>query len=149
MLVSQALLLLAGAWTEANIVRRLDPARILAEAWNADRLVRCRESLAAGEQAPAISVVGFRISRSEMLYDVSDGRHRTVAHREAGRKIKARISGYHRIEPSHHVLWRDRLWRQEGDGLRIIDIEPVPEDLRRILLALGVRDRDRQGCQGA
>ena len=32
LLVSRALLLLAGAWAEANIVRRLDRARILAEA---------------------------------------------------------------------------------------------------------------------
>lgn len=141
--------MIAGAWTEARIVRRLDPARVLAEAWSAGRLARCRERLAAGEQAPAISVVGFRIGRSEVLHDVSDGRHRTVAHREAGRKIKARISGYHRIEPTHHGLWRDRLWRQEGDRLRMIAIEPVPEELRRILLALGIQDRDRQGGQGA
>lgn len=141
LLISQALLLLAGAWTEANIVCRIDPARILAEAWNADRLARCRERLAAGEQAPPISVVGFRIGRRAVLYDVSDGKHRTVAHREAGLKIKARINGYHEIEPPLYVLWRDRLWRQDGDGLRMTDIEPIPENLRRVLLALGVQDR--------
>jgi hypothetical protein len=103
LLVSHALLLLADEWTDADITRRLDPARVLAEAWHAGRLARCRERLAAGEQAPAIAVVGFRIGRLA-LYDVSDGLHRAVAHREAGRKVKARISGYHRIEPSRYVL---------------------------------------------
>jgi hypothetical protein len=97
--------------------------------------------LAGGEPAPAISVVGLRIGRT-MLYDVADGHHRTVAHREAGRKVKARISGYHRIEPAQFVLWRDRLWRQAGDGLHMVGIEPVPDDLRSVLLALGVRSRD-------
>ena len=142
LLVSRALLLLAGEWTDSNLVCRIDPARILAKAWHKGRLADCRERLAAGEQAPAISVVGFRIGRGAVLYDVSDGMHRTIAHREAGRKIKARISGYYRIEPSRYVLWRGHLWRQEKNRLYRADLEPVPEKLWQILQVLGVQDRN-------
>jgi uncharacterized ParB-like nuclease family protein len=147
LLVSRALLLLAGEWTDANLVRWIDPARILAQAWHTGRLADCRERLAAGEQAPAISVVGFRIGRSAVLYDVADGMHRTIAHREAGQKIKARISGYHRIEPSRYVLWQDHLWRQEKTGLHRADLEPVPKDLRHVLRVLGVQDRNGSHCR--
>jgi hypothetical protein len=132
-------MLIKGEWTDADVVRRIDPRRVLAEAWNADRLARCRELLAAGEQAPAISVVGFRINRRGTLYDVSDGNHRTIAAREAGRTIRARISGYYAIVPAAHVLWRDHLWRRDGGRWRLADLEPLPEDQRAILIALGVK----------
>jgi hypothetical protein len=132
-------MLIKGEWTDADVVRRIDPRRVLAEAWNADRLARCRELLAAGEQAPAISVVGFRIGGRGLLYDASDGMHRTIAAREAGRTIRARISGYYAIVPAAHVLWRDHLWRRDGGRWRMADFEPVPEDLQAILMALGVK----------
>jgi hypothetical protein len=138
-LVSRALMLIKGDWTDADVVRRIDPALVLAEAWNQDRLVRCRERLAAGEEAPAISVVGFRISRRGALYGVSDGNYRTIAAREAGQKIRARISGTHSIIPAEHRLRRDHLWRREGGRWRMADFEPVPEDLQAILMALGVK----------
>ena len=141
LLLSQALMLLAGEWTSSGVVRRLDPALVLAEAWAPHRLTRCRERLAAGEQAPPINVIGFRLGPRLVLYGVSDGMHRTVAHREAGKTIKARIGGYHPIEPERFVLWRDHLWRREGAELRMEGIGDLSEDLRPVLLALGVEPR--------
>ena len=83
MTLYRALLLLGGEWTSSGVVRHLDPALILAEAWVPYRLQRCRDHLAVGRQAPAIAVVGFRLPARRVLYGVSDGLHRTVAHREA------------------------------------------------------------------
>lgn len=141
MLLSRALMLLAGEWTSSGVVRQIDPNLVLAEAWRPDRLRRCRDRLAEGEQAPAIAVVGFRLGRRRVLYGVSDGMHRTVAHREAGRKIKAKIGGYYPVEPTRHALWRDHLWRREGSGLRMLGMEAVPDELRLVPLALGVEPR--------
>lgn len=137
-LLSQVLMLLAGEWTSSGAVCRLDPDLVLAEAWRPDRLRRCRERLAHGEQAPAIAVVGFRLNRRRVLYGVSDGMHRTIAHRETGRKVKAKISGYYPVEPGRHVLCRDHLWCREAAGLRMQGIGAVPEDLHPVLLAFGV-----------
>ena len=123
------------------MVRRIDPNLVLAEAWRPDRLRRCRDRLAAGEQAPAIIVVGFRLRRRRVFYGVSDGMHRTLAHREAGRKVKAKIGGYYPVEPVRHALWRDHLWRWEDGGLCLLGMEAVPEELRPVLLALGVEPR--------
>jgi|SRR5215471_383162 len=33
------------------------------------------------------------------IYECDDGIHRTVAARETGRKVKARIKGYHQLRP--------------------------------------------------
>ena len=115
LLLSCALTLLAGAWTSSGVVRRLDPNQVLAEAWRPDRLHRRR-----------------------VLYGVSDGMHRTVAHREAGRKVKAEIGGYYSVQPARYALHRDQLWHCEGDGLLMAGLEAVPDDLRPVLLALGV-----------
>lgn len=103
-LLSQALMLLADEWTSSGSIRRLDPAMVFAEAWAPYCLVRCREQLAAGEQAPPIAVVGFRLGRRLVLYGVSDGMHCTVAHREAGQRIKARIGGHYLVEPTGHAI---------------------------------------------
>lgn len=131
-------MLLAGNWTTSGAVRWLDPNRILAEAWRLDRLHRCRERLAAGEHAPAIAVVGLRLERRQVLYGVSDGMHRTIAHREACRKVKAEIGGYYLVEPTRYALHGDHLWRRKGEGMCMAGIEAVPEELRSALLALGV-----------
>lgn len=129
-------MLLADGWATSGAVRWLDPKLVLAESWAPYRLLRCREQLAAGLQAPPIAVVGFRLGRRQVFYGVSDGMHRTVAHREAGRKVKARIGGYHRVEPTPHALWQDHVWRREEQGLRMIG--DAPDELHPVLLALGV-----------
>lgn len=149
LLLSRALMLLAGEWTSSGVVRRIDPNLVLAEAWRPDRLRRCRERLAAGEQAPAIAVVGFRLGRRRVLYGVSDGMHRTVAHREAGRKVKAKIGGYYPVEPAQYALWRDRLWRRKDGKLHMLGMEAVPEELRLVLLALGVEPRGSAEVEAA
>ena len=119
-----------------NALRWLDPKLILAEAWSPYRLERCREQLAAGLEAPAINVVSSRIALQQVFYGVSDGMHRTVAHREAGVRVKARIGGYNLIEPVWYTLRQAQVWRREGQGSRAVT--DVPEGLRPVLLTLGV-----------
>lgn len=80
--------------------------------------------------------MGFRLDRRQVFYGVSDGMHRTVTHREAGKKVKARIGGYYLVEPAQHTLWRDHVWRREAQGTRMV--AEIPEELRPVLLALGV-----------
>ena len=146
MLLYQALLQLGGEWTSSGVTRRLDPFLILAEAWRPDRLRRCREHLAAGGKAPPISVVGFRLGRDSVIYGVSDGFHRTVAHREAGLAIKARIGGTYRLDPARYVTWKGTLWRREGDALR--GGGEVPDEVAPILAALGVKPWHPPGHPG-
>jgi hypothetical protein len=137
LLLGRALSVLSTNWVSTNFVRHIDPARVLAEPWSPGRLTQCRKLLAAGELAPAITVVGWRLGR-HVFYGVTDGMHRTVAHREAGLKVKARITGYGEAQPAAHVLWDDILWQQRGERLRRVSYY-LPEELQRILLVLGVR----------
>lgn len=131
-------MLLTDGWARSGAVRWLDPELVLAEAWAPRRLQLCREQLAAGQHAPPIHVVGLRLPQRRVFYSVSDGTHRTVAHREAGKKIKARISGYYLIEPARHVLRQDQIWRRAGSELRWVG--DASDELRAILLTLGVAD---------
>ena len=60
-LLDRAIASLAAAhdWTKSDIVRSVDPNRVLAEAWHSGQLDRCRRLLADGKQAPAIRVVAI------------------------------------------------------------------------------------------
>ena len=106
----------ANEWTPCTATTWLDPGKVLAKAWNPQRLERCRRRLAAGEAAPAVHVVGYRIGRT-VVYGVSDGMHRTTAAREAGRRIKARIGGHYLIRPERYLVTLGWLWRQSNDEL--------------------------------
>ena len=75
--------------------------------------------------------------------------HRTVAHREAGRKVKAKIGGYYPVEPTRYALWRDHLWRRENGGLRMLGMKAVSEELRLVLLALGVEPKGSPEVEAA
>ena len=58
--------------------------RVAAYAWNEGRLERCRRLLTEGERAPAVHLSRYWL-HGLAFYTVSDGMHRTVAAREAGR----------------------------------------------------------------
>jgi hypothetical protein len=139
--VSRALMLIAEGWHDANFVRWIDAQRILAEAWHKGRLADAKARLAAGERAPVISVVGFRWNSDWTIYEPSDGIHRTVAARDVGRRIKAKITGYYQIKPQLFIVWRKRLWRLPHNPDRP-DFVGEPNDAERAaLLALGVQQR--------
>ncbi len=125
--------------------------RVAAYAWHEGRLARCRQHLAAGEKAPPVHLSRYWL-HGQAFYTVSDGMHRTVAAREAGRqRIRAKIGGECWCTPEQHWLSRStgRLWREVQPGghrltLVMCDIEP---ELADALLAVGVSDLDE--VQGA
>jgi hypothetical protein len=139
--LSRALLLTASDWRDAAYTTWVDARRVLAEAWNPSRLVRCRERLAAGEKAPAIRVVGFHLpDRAPPIFDPSDGIHRTVAARERGLRVKAKVTGFYQVKPHDFAICRGFLWRRTERGAQMIDETTVAE--RAALAALGVITRE-------
>jgi hypothetical protein len=126
-------------WIDAAITRWIDPRRILARPWNAGRLDRARRLLASGDVAPPIVVIGYRLGRAAAIYECDDGIHRTVAARDAGRRVKARIKGYYQLRPQTFVLYKEHLWRphpsQPGCLCQVV---AVSTDMRPLLHALGV-----------
>jgi hypothetical protein len=138
----------AGDLVDAGITRWLDPRRILARPWNPFRLARCRRMLAAGDIAPPIDVVGYRLGKGVAIYDCEDGIHRSTAAREAGRKVKARITGYYQLRPQALVLYKEFLWRPEPDHPRWPgswrQVADVSADMRPLLLTLGVPEAERR-----
>jgi hypothetical protein len=135
--VSRALALIGSNWHDSNCTRWVDPARVLAEAWHKGRLADAKERLAAGERAPAIKVVGYRWNSDWTLYEPSDGIHRTVAAREAGQKVKAKISGYYLLKPQQFVVNQEDLWRRTARG-ELQHVDATSEVERAALAALGV-----------
>jgi hypothetical protein len=129
-------------WTDAGIIRWIDPWRILARPWNPYRLTRARTMLANGDVAPSIDVIGFRIGGEAAIYECDDGIHRTIAARDAGRKVKARIKGYYQLRPQAFMLYKEHLWRphpsQPGCWCQVV---AVSADMRPLLHALGVGAR--------
>jgi len=120
--------------------------RVAAWAWNPGRLARAERLLAAGHQAPPITVSRYWL-HGEALYTVADGMHRTVAARQAGRqRIRAKITSEIECHPEHFVIdgASGRLWRgQPGEQwleLVLWDIEP---ELAAALVAVGVRQLQR------
>jgi hypothetical protein len=97
--------------------------------------------LANGNAAPLIDVVGYRIGRAPAIYECDDGIHRTVAAREAGCKIKARIKGYHQLQPKRFIILRGNLWHPDPSHPGWLQqIVAVNEDMRPVLHTLGVAE---------
>lgn len=122
--------------------------RVAAYAWNEGRLERCRRLLAEGERAPAVHLSRYWL-HGLAFYTVSDGMHRTVAAREAGRqRIRARIGGESWCKPEQHWLlpaagsqWR--LWREVQPGGQVLSqvLSDIESELAAALLKVGVRER--------
>jgi hypothetical protein len=131
--------LISCDWIELDQVRWIDPRRVLAQAWNPERLADARRLLEEGRAAPPIVVHGCYFKRDK-LYHPEDGIHRTVVAREAGRKVKAKIRGYARLKPEAFVLAGVELLRiGEGDQRsRAHFICAVTSDQCVVLRALGV-----------
>jgi uncharacterized ParB-like nuclease family protein len=141
-------LLIPDDWTSVNSVCWIAAERVLATPWNGYRLARCREQLAQGEAAPPIKVVGLRYA-GDTLYTLEDGTHRTVAAREAGRRVEACISGYRRIEPPHAFMMRhDALWRCKRPGVWQLAAEPQSGAILAVWAAFGIETLDSAAAPG-
>lgn len=78
--------------------------RILCEPWNAYRLSQAKTLLAAGKTPPPIELNAYKLF-STSWYTVTDGIHRVVSYRDAGKKrIKARIQSYQICQPDRFRL---------------------------------------------
>ena len=116
--------------------------RILATAWRADRLARCERMLAEGHTPPPVHLVPSKLA-GENWYTVSDGHHRTVAARNAGRKrIRAVVGCETPIYPDRYVLSDGRLWRKVDDPdwgrcLQLVPVDITPE-VAQALVSVGV-----------
>lgn len=121
---------------------RIAVDRVLAWSWNPSRLERCRQKLAEGEKAPPIHVNRYRLN-GLTWYVVSDGRHRTVAAREAGRtRIAAVVGSETNCHPDRYQLEiEDRLlWQKYNDDcfgycLKLVAGELSDETIAALLAA--------------
>ena len=80
-------------------------------------------------------------------YTVSDGQHRTVAARNAGRKrIRAVVSCETPCHPDRYLLKDGRLWRKVqhptfGDCLQLVPVD-IDDELSEALQIVGVQKVD-------
>jgi len=128
-----------------NHVAAVAVDRVAAVAWNERRLEHCRRLLAAGEKAPPVHLSRYWL-HGQALYTVSDGNHRTVAAREAGRqRIRARIGGECWCAPEQHWLEvaAGRLWREVQPGGRVLTLvmDDIWAEVAAAMLAVGVHGR--------
>lgn len=128
-----------------NHVAAVSVDRCVAMAWNADRLERCRRLLAACEKAPPVHLSRYWL-HGQALYTVSDGNHRIVAAKEAGRRrIRARIGGQCWCKPAEHWLEvaTGKLWREAQPGGRWLTLvmDGIGAELAAAMLAVGVHER--------
>lgn len=118
-------------------IRAISVSKVLAWSWSPGRLQDCAQRLAAGGKAPPIHVNRYWL-HGQAYYNVSDGRHRTVAARDAGRQyIRARISGENWCKPTEYVLMNGHLWRKNGAWLKQI-YPNVANELAELLVSVGV-----------
>lgn len=145
--LSDVLVLLA-ALDDARILPRRTVSiavdRVLAWSWNPGRLERCKQKLAEGEKPPPIHVNRYRLN-GLIWYVVSDGRHRTVAAKEAGRtRIAAVVGsetdchpGRYRLDCAGRRLWQEHHDDRFGHCLKLVADELSTETMTA-LLAVGV-----------
>ena len=120
---------------------------VLAWAWNPGRLERCLQKLAEGEKAPPIHVNRYRLNGATW-YVVADGRHRTVAAREAGQPRIAAVVGsevvcrpeQYRVDAAHGKLWQQFVDPRYGPCLKHVAGD-LSEEMQAALLAVGVPAR--------
>lgn len=140
--LSDALVLIADLDETRILSRRtvsIAVERVLAWAWNPGRLERCKHLLAEGEKAPPIHVGRYTV-RTQTWYVVGDGRHRTVAAREAGRtRIAAVVGSEVTCQPERYRLdvAGQRLWLVQGQWLKLVAADVTP-DTMAALMFLGV-----------
>ena len=153
--LSDVLVLLADLDDAHTLSRRtvsIAVERVLAWSWNPGRLERCQQKLAEGEKAPPIHVNRYRLN-GLTWYVVSDGRHRTVAAREAGRTRIAAVVGSethchperYRLDCADRRLWQEHNDARFGHCLKLVTDDLTSETMT-VLLALGVPYKE-EGAQ--
>jgi len=137
-LTLRALRLIGGDW---RVVSRTIPVRvdrIVAEAWKPYRLQRAVELLAQGLRPPPVRLVGFRLG-STTIYEPSDGNHRVVAARQAGRThIAAKVSGVTECAPERCAIRGQSFYERDVDGKVVYWEDDLADELLAELRRLGV-----------
>lgn len=129
-----------GGSTERRICE-VDPRFVLAQAWQVNRLEDAQRRISQGVAEHPIQLSGIRFPGLPELYSVTDGMHRTVAARLAGRTtIHAVVDGYWLADPHTVCIRRHTLHYQRPEGFerRPITIHKGAID---ILRSIGVADR--------
>ena len=150
--LSDVLVLLADLDDAHTLSRRtvsIAIDRVLAWSWNPGRLERCQQKLAEGEKAPPIHVNRYRLN-GLTWYVVSDGRHRTVAAREAGRARIAAVVGSetdchperYRLDVAGRRLWQEHHDDRFGHCLKLVT-DGLSMETMTVLLAVGVPYKDQ------
>jgi hypothetical protein len=126
--------------------------RILCTAWNEGRLKRAKRLLEQGQTPPAIQLAAYKLYE-QTWYTVSDGIHRTVSYREAGRKrILAHVAGYEICVPDRFRLVQQlgqtcliQIVRSENGTVveTLMKERAIAPDLSALLLKIGVRHENQ------
>lgn len=105
----------------------------MAHAWSQYRLQRSREKLAEGGKAPRIEVSRYWLY-GESYYVISDGNHRTIAAREAGKRVLAYINSESWCRPADFYFSKGCIWRKHDVGWYIPNLEQSEDvDLRELV----------------
>jgi hypothetical protein len=104
-------------YTEINAIRSISPSKVLAEAWQYERLRNCLDLLEKGMVPKPIYVECFALPDGSRLYGLSDGNHRTIAARLKGQaRIRAYIVGIRRMVPKDGTLTGSQFCRRTPKG---------------------------------
>lgn len=99
-ILERALRLSISNHQQSRGMHELDPKFVLAQAWSKSRLGSACLRLNEGIQADPIDVTGIQFPGLPTYYVVTDGMHRTVAARLAGKlTIRADVQGCHICDP--------------------------------------------------
>lgn len=105
-----------GADDPARWEGEVDPRFVLATAWDADRLKDSVNLLAQGREAPPVNICAIRFPELPTFYMVTDGMHRIVAARLAGKKgVSAVFAGGWVCDPSQMKIVNGVMMKRDGE----------------------------------
>jgi uncharacterized ParB-like nuclease family protein len=110
--LERCLSLMKGDWVESGLARNLDCVSILANTKN-KRVEKLVEQIGKKVVLPPATVVGYRIKR-QTFYSVIDGHDRVSACRLCNKKVRAIVTGYHRINTTEFFILKSKLWHKQS-----------------------------------
>lgn len=124
-------------------IRSILIREVVAQAWNPARLEDCQRRLAAGQVAPPIEAEEYFVG-NDRYYLLTDGNHRTIARRIAGKRtIRAIIKGENQTTPERTWIIGQDAWREtETVGCLKLIRRNLSEPERAMLIQLGAQQKD-------
>lgn len=135
--LERSLSLMKGDWAESGIARNLDCTVVLTITKNkrVDKLV---DQIAKKAVMPPATVVGYKIGR-QTFYGVLDGHDRVSACRIAGKKVRAIVTGHHKIVTSEYFILKSKLWHRKSKE-EWVEVETLTKTEISDLKRLGVEE---------